>query len=217
MLGFIKGVVEEVEEDAVIVEQGGIGFRIFVPGSAMNSRLDVGSRVKLYTYMNVREDAIQLYGFLTREDLRIFKLLITVSGIGPKAAMGVLSALTTDELMFAVLSDDVKFIMKAPGIGKKTAQKLILELKDKFALEDAFERKLARVSEEINPAGIEEAEAKESKTDEKAFQEAKQDAVEALVALGYSSTEALRAVKKAEVDSSADSEAILKAALKSLF
>ena len=132
---------------------------------------------------------MQLFGFLSRDDLRMFRLLLGVNGIGPKAALGVLAGLTADELSFAVLSDDVKTISRAPGIGKKTAQKLILELKDKLKLEDAFEKKLFHQQEE---------------------------AVEALVALGYSSTDALRAVRKVTDVAPDDVEAILKAALKNL-
>ena len=143
---------------------------------------------------------MQLYGFLTKDDLQIFRLLLGVNGIGPKAALGILAALSADELRFAVLSDDVKTISRAPGIGKKTAQKLILELKDKLKLEDAFEAKLSHV----------EADAEVSSFD------GNKEAVEALVALGYSSTEALRAVRKVTDVSPDDVEGILKAALKNL-
>ena len=145
---------------------------------------------------------MQLYGFLTKDDLQIFRLLLGVNGIGPKAALGILAALSADELRFAVLSDDVKTISRAPGIGKKTAQKLILELKDKLKLEDAFEAKLAH--------GEADTDAEVSSFD------GSKEAVEALVALGYSSTEALRAVRKVTDVSPDDVEGILKAALKNL-
>ena len=146
---------------------------------------------------------MQLFGFLSRDDLRMFRLLLGVNGIGPKAALGVLAGLTADELSFAVLSDDVKTISRAPGIGKKTAQKLILELKDKLKLEDAFEKKLLHQQEEAVSSG-------ESVLD------GSKEAVEALVALGYSSTDALRAVRKVTDVAPDDVEAILKAALKNL-
>ena len=149
---------------------------------------------------HVKEDDMQLYGFLTKDDLQVFRLLLQVNGIGPKGALGVLSGLTADELRFAILSDDVKTISKAPGIGKKTAQKLILELKDKLNLQDAFEKKYENAAQENVMS--------DSVTD------AKKEAVEALVALGYSSTDALLAVKRAEISEEADVETVLKAALK---
>ena len=132
MIGYVKGILEGADEQCITVDNHGIGYRIFVPGSAFAGALPIGEEVKIYTYLSVREDAMQLYGFLTRDDLRMFKLLLGVNGIGPKAGLGILSALSADELRFAVLADDAASIAKAPGIGKKTAQKLILELKDKL-------------------------------------------------------------------------------------
>lgn len=146
---------------------------------------------------------MQLFGFLSKDDLQMFRLLLGVNGIGPKAALGVLAGLTADELRFAVLSDDAKTISKAPGIGKKTAQKLILELKDKLKLEDAFEKKLAHEQEAAAISGTN-------------ILDGSKEAVEALVALGYSSTDALRAVRKVTDVPPDDVEAILKAALKNL-
>lgn len=143
MIGYVKGILEEADDQCIIVDNHGIGYRIFVPGSVFSGAIPIGQEVKVYTYLNVKEDAMQLYGFATRDDLRVFKLLLGVNGIGPKAGLGILSALSADDLRFAVLADDAAAIAKAPGIGKKTAQKLILELKDKLDLEDAFEQKLA--------------------------------------------------------------------------
>ncbi|MDO4616681.1 MAG: Holliday junction branch migration protein RuvA [Lachnospiraceae bacterium] len=205
MIGYIKGTIEEVEADGIYLDRDGMGFRILMPGSSLD-RLKTGMEKKIFTYMNVKEDAITLYGFLTKDDLQIFRLLLNVNGVGPKAALGILSSLSPDTLRFAVLSDDAAAIAKAPGIGKKTAQKLILELKDKFSLEDAFEKKLASgeaVSEEMQPS--------------EGNREAETEAVQALVALGYSSTEALQAVRKVETTGAMDSEAILKQALKLIF
>ncbi|HJC64135.1 MAG TPA: Holliday junction branch migration protein RuvA, partial [Candidatus Blautia merdavium] len=141
MIAYIKGTVAEILEDRILLEAGSMGYNIFMPMAAAEKALRTGDQVKIHTYLNVREDAMQLFGFLTRDDLNTFKLLLGVSGIGPKAALGVLSGLSADELRFAVLADDVKTISRAPGIGKKTAQKLILELKDKLSLEEAFEKK----------------------------------------------------------------------------
>ena len=141
------------------------------------------------------------YGFRAKDDLQMFKLLLGVNGVGPKAALGVLAGITADELRFAILSDDVKTLSKAPGIGKKTAQKLILELKDKMKLEDAFELKLVHEQERAAVGAGE-------------VSDGRQEAVEALVALGYSSADALRAVRKVTDVSPDDVEGLLKAALK---
>ena len=201
MISYIRGELAAVQEQKAIVEAGGIGYGIYMSQQTLSMLPAVGEEVKIHTYLNVREDAMQLYGFLTGEDLQVFRLLIGVSGIGPKAGLNILSCLSPDELRFAVLSGDVKTISSAPGIGKKTAQKMILELKDKLKLEDAFEIKLAHQQEEA----IDAADLRDSR----------QEAVEALVALGYSSADALRAVRKVPEDVPADDvEAILRAALK---
>lgn len=200
MIGYIRGRIEEIEEWGLVIDRGGIGFRIFMPGALLAQQVRIGEEVKIFTYLHVKEDAMQLYGFFTKDDLEVFKLLLNVNGIGPKAALGVLSGLTADELRFAVLSDDAATIAKAPGIGKKTAQKLILELKDKFSLEEAFESKLSHVQEKS--AG--------------SMQDGTGEAVQALVALGYSNTEALQAVRKVDGFGEMDTEEILKAALKHL-
>ena len=146
MIAFVRGTAVDMTENSVIVEAGGIGYEIYMTGTDL-SRIHMGEEVKIHTYFNVREDAMQLYGFRSKDDLQMFKLLLGVNGVGPKAAVGVLAGITADELRFAILSDDVKTLSKAPGIGKKTAQKLILELKDKMKLEDAFELKLAHEQE----------------------------------------------------------------------
>ena len=201
MIAFVHGIAADMTENSVIVETGGIGYEIYMTGESL-SQLPMGEKVKIHTYFQVREDAMQLYGFLKKDDLQMFKLLLGVNGVGPKAAMGVLSGITADELRFAVLSDDVKTLSKAPGIGKKTAQKLILELKDKLKLEDAFELKLAHEQEKAAVSGD--------------VSDGRQEAVAALVALGYSSTDALRAVRKVTEVSQDDVEGLLKAALKNM-
>lgn len=202
MIGYIKGVVEEVEEGSILLDRGGIGFRIYVPMALLDRGIHTGDEVKVYTYLHVKEDALQLYGFFSRDDLEVFCLLLNVNGIGPKAALGILSTISSDDLRFAVLSDDAAFIAKAPGIGKKTAQKLILELKDKFQLQDAFEKKTAHVQADQAAQGGSSSGS---------------EAVEALVALGYSATEALQAVKKVEGAEEMDTEQLLRAALKYIF
>ena len=203
MIAYIKGELVILEEDRVIVDVGGVGYGIYMPGRVMSALPPIGSEVLIHTYLNVKEDAMQLYGFLSKDDLEMFRLLLNVNGIGPKAALGVLAGLTADELRFAVLSDDIKTISKAPGIGKKTAQKLILELKDKLKLEDAFEKKLAHEQEAASVSGF-------------LIHDGRQEAAEALIALGYSSTDAMKAVRKVTDVSPDDVEALLKAALKQL-
>ena len=202
MIGFIRGTVDEIMEDSLIIDNNGMGWQIYVPGSLLDGNVHQGDEVKLYTYLSVSENAIGLYGFFTRDDLEVFRMLLNVSGIGPKGALGVLGALGSDNLRFAVLADDAAAIAKAPGIGKKTAQKIVLELKDKFALDDAFEKKLAHVQQNSSVSAGEGSAA--------------DDAVQALIALGYSGTEALQAVKKADISPEMDTEAVLKAALRHL-
>ncbi len=201
MIHFVKGRLDTVSENMVVVENGGIGFEIMVPLSVVSSLPQTGNEVKIYTYTYVREDALQLYGFLTRDELSMFRLLITVSGIGPKGALGILSVMDADALRFAILADDAKSISKAPGIGAKTASKLILELKDKMDFEEAVTHVLdqGQAAGGVSDGGM-----------------AANDAIQALVALGYTSTEAVRAVKKVEITADMTVEDILKAGLKNL-
>lgn len=200
MIAFVKGSLADVESDRVIIDVGGIGYNVFVSSYTMGRLPLEGNEVKLYTYLNVKEDLMQLYGFLSKDELRIFKLLIGVNGIGPKGGLGILSYLTPDDLRFAVMANDVKAISAAPGIGKKTAEKLILELKDKLG--------------SIEP---EEVPTSESVTGNTLFsKEIQTDAVQALVALGYGGTEALRAVTNVMTEQEDSVEEILKKALKFL-
>ena len=202
MIQFIRGKLVSVEEDRAIVDVNGVGYGIFMSVQSLSLLPQTGSEVKIHTYLNVKEDAMQLFGFLTRDDLMIFRLLIGVNGIGPKGGQAILSVLSPDDLRFAVLAGDVKAISAAPGIGKKTAEKLILELRDKLKIEDALEHK---VSETVD-----------SGRTGKGADHVQSAAVQALVALGYGSTEALRAVKQVPSDEGTDVESVLKAALKIL-
>lgn len=201
MIAYLKGTVTEVDKDSIILESRNIGYRIFMPGSVLERMGRTGEERIIHTYLNIREDAMQLYGFLTKNDLSVFRLLLGVSGIGPKAAMGILSYFSWEDLSFAVLSDDAAAIAKAPGIGKKTAQKVILELKDKLRLEDAFEQKFSEGGASGQTTGEPEA---------------AQEAVEALVALGYGRTEALKAVRQVSAGGDMDVEDLLRAALKQM-
>ena len=198
MFSYIKGELAEINIDHIVIDVNGIGYQIFIPTNTLNYLPSIGESVKIHTYLYIREDAMILYGFLTKDDLGMFKLLITVSGIGPKGGLGILSTLSSDDLRFAVLSGDSKAISKAPGIGAKTAQRVILDLKDKISLEEAFEQKLE------NNKNISQSENNSVKN----------DAVLALTSLGYSSTESLKAVSKVEITEDMDVEAVLKASLK---
>ena len=199
MISYIKGSLADITEDSIVVDVSGIGWQIFVPGQVLDRLPAMGETIKVYTWLQVREDAMTLFGFLSKDDLRIFKLLIGVSGIGPKNALAILSVMSTDDLRFAILGNDAKAIAKTPGVGPKTAQRLILELKDKVSLEDAFEQKMAHVQEaQADASGV------------------KAEAVMALTALGYSSSEAFRALDGIAVTEDMEVEALLKLALKKM-
>jgi len=185
-----------------VIEVGNIGYEVALPASSIMELPPRGSAVKIYTYMHVREDAIGLFGFLTKDDMEMFRLLITVNGIGPRTALGILSAITADELRFAILAEDVKKISKAPGIGNKTASKMILELKDKIKLEDAFEKQL------INK------ETKKSNGNTNRILGLRDEAIQALTVLGYSSSDAFKIVSGIDIEEDMQVEDILKLSLK---
>lgn len=198
MYAYIKGILAEVNTDSIVIENQGIGYQVYVSLQALEELPAIGMEVKVYTYLHVREDAMVLFGFPDREDLKMFQMLLTVSGVGPKGALGILSALSGDDLRFAILSGDSKAISKAPGIGAKTAQRVILELKDKVSLEDTFETKTAHIAGgNVMVNGT-----------------VKNEAIQALVALGYSSSEAMKAVSQVEISQEHKVEDVLKLALK---
>lgn len=202
MIAFVRGEIENISEDNVVIDTGGIGYNIKISAGTADRLPGVGREVKLFTYTCVREDAFWLYGFLTRDELEIFKKLITVNGIGPKGGLAILSVMTADDLRFAIMSGDARAIAKAPGIGAKTAGRVILDLKDKISLEDTL------IQKEMNGYDTSTVLNGESK--------ARNEAVEALVALGYSASDALRAVKQVDAEET-DAEVILKQALKFIF
>ena len=182
MISYVKGELAAIEEQKAIIDVGGIGYGVFMPHQALAMLPSVGNEVKLYTYLNVREDAMQLFGFLTKDDLEIFRLVIGVSGIGPKGGLNILSCMSPDELRFAIMSGDAKMISSAPGIGKKTAEKLIVELRDKVDIEKMLDH--AAHPEETIQTDMAKTSANEMQS----------EAVQALVALGYGSAESLRAI-----------------------
>lgn len=201
MISYIKGNLADIEKDSIVIDVAGIGWHVFVPGQVIDRLPLAGKPVKIYTWLQVREDAMTLFGFLTKDDLNIFKMLLGVSGVGPKNALAILSVMTTDDLRFAILADDAKTISKTPGIGTKTAQRLILELKDKVSFEDAFEQKMAHANKaDVQPdaSGV------------------KAEAVMALTALGYSSSEAFKVLDGIEITQDMEVEQLLKQALKKM-
>ena len=203
MIAFVRGIIEEITEDMVVLDTGSIGYNIKISGQTAASLPGIGKEIKLLTYTLVREDAFLLYGFLTRDDLGIFKKLITVNGIGPKGGLAILSVMSADDLRFAIISGDAKAIAKAPGVGAKTAGRVILDLKDKISMEDTI------LKREMN----EYAEALPGSNDN----HARNEAVEALIALGYSPSDALKAVKATTAPEDTDVETLLKLALKNMF
>ena len=205
MFSYIKGTLAEVLEDMIVVEAGSIGWNIHVPLSVLERLPSVGEKVRIYTSFQVREDAMTLYGFLGRQDLQMFRMLLGVNGVGPKAALGILSTMRTEDLKMAVISEDAKSIARAPGIGPKTAQRVILDLKDRIKTEDLL------------PGGWSGAEAAPGMAPPAAAADgAAKEAVEALVALGYSLSEASKAVRQTPLEEKMTAEAILKASLKYL-
>ena len=200
MISYVKGALAEKSGDRIVVEAGPVGLGIYVPLSVLEVLPPLGEELKIYTYLQVREDDLSLYGFLNRQDLDMFRRLIGVNGIGPKGALGILSALSPDDLRLAILTGDAKAISKAPGVGAKTAQRIILDLKDKVSAEEM----LASVADT------------EERTSVPLMQEAGREAATALVALGFSNLEASKAVKNVQITEDMDAEAVLRASLKYL-
>lgn len=205
MISYVKGPLVEVSGDRIVIETGNVGLEIRVPLSLLDELPKTGEQIKVYTYFQVREDAMSLYGFLHRQDREMFQQLLGVNGVGPKGALGILSALRPDDLRMAIISGDAKAISRAPGIGTKTAQRVILDLKDKVSPEDLFS---SLEEEGLDPAGASlPADVRE---------DAAKEAIQALVALGYSNLEAARAVRKTEVTEDMTAEDVLKASLRHL-
>lgn len=198
MIGFLRGLVAAKSEDNLIIDVAGVGYNVMITAKTAQNLPTIGEETKVYTYLSVREDAMKLYGFADATELELFKLLIGVNGIGPKAGQAILGCMEPSELRFAILSGDAKTISKCPGIGAKTAQRVILDLKDKVDLEETFEHAIVASATKENVSA------------------AKSEAAEALAALGYSPTEALKAVKSVPNADDMDVESLLKAALKYL-
>lgn len=191
MYYYIEGTVAHKGIDFIVIDAGGVGYKINTTDSAI-SKISPGEKKKIYTYLNVREDALDLYGFLSEEELNLFKLLISVSGIGPKVGLGILSSISPSEFALAVVTGNIKAITKAPGVGPKVAQRIVLELKDK----------------------MKKAEIAEMPQDYGAFTDSSDEAVSALMVLGYTQGEAKSILSK--VDTGLTVEETVKQALKLL-
>lgn len=199
MYAYIEGIVEEVTEKYAVLDNQGIGYEIYMPSASL-SKLVRHENIKIYTYYSSTDNGTFLYGFLTKEEKRLFLLLISVSGVGPKGAMAILSVLTPEDLTYAIIGENVKAITAANGIGTKAAQKIIVELKDKLDLGATIESSLAKGEAALdNSLGA-----------------MKNNVLSGLTALGFSSSDAIKALNQVEVDEDVTEEFLLKAALSKL-
>ena len=200
MIAYIKGPLAYVSDQTAIIDAHGVGYQVHVSPSTLSRLPSRGGEIQLFTYMQVSESGQSLHGFLTQEELRLFTLLISVSGIGPKVASGILSTLSPSQVIIAIVADDAAALSKAPGVGKKTAQRVLLELRDKIKTTSSWE------------GGIDEQAASFSGLGPRSE---KQDAMDALLALGYGRAEAMQVVLEiAEEGMTAD--LIIRGALKKL-
>ena len=197
MISHLAGVLEHVDQNQVVIDVGNIGYQVKVPASVLNRLPPVGDKVKLYTIQVVREDDISLYGFLNREERALFSLFLSVSGVGPKTAMAIVSGFPIDRLVGAVAQGDTAMLSSISGVGKKTAERIVLELKEKIA--KAYALKPAEMM-----AGL------------KGDQSIIADSISALIALGYSPREAREAIMRLKMENADSVEVVLKEALKSL-
>lgn len=194
MYEYIKGIFKSIEKEYIVIECGNIGYKIYTSGSTISNMPATDEEVKIYTYQVVREDFIGLYGFLTKDEIEMFTMLIGISGVGPKAALSLMSIASVATLKYSIITGDEKLIVKAPGVGKKTAQRIILELKDRIGIEEAVSENLqGQLSMDSEKTG---------------------EAMGALIALGYSDKEAEKAMEK--VDKTKSVEEIIKDCLRIL-
>ncbi len=199
MIAFVKGILEEIRPGKVVIEVNGIGLNVLVPEALTEELPSIGNEVKLYTYMSVREDGMSLYGFLTKDSLDLFNELIGVSNVGPKAAQSILSTYSVPMIKFYIVSEDVSNLSKASGIGRKTAERIIVDLKDKLSKEDLL------------------LESYKDNFKENELSNSCMDAIEALVALGYDKKAAKEAVMKIDHSEELDTNQILKLSLQYMF
>ncbi|MBS3897856.1 MAG: Holliday junction branch migration protein RuvA [Dethiobacter sp.] len=198
MFNYLSGTLAQIGKDYVVLDNRGIGWQLFVPTTVLRRLQTVGKEIKLFTFLLVREDDLQLYGFLSAEDLLLFKMLLSVSGVGPKAALGVLSTLSALDFYMSVLNEDIRVLTRVPGIGPKSAKRLVVELKDKVTALGAP----GSVAVTACPAGI--------------APQPFQDALQALLALGYSGTEAQSVLQSMVGWETMTTEQLLRSALSQL-
>jgi len=195
MFAYIKGTLEIKSNDFVVIDVNGVGYKIFAPLTTINKLGEIGSNAKLHTHYHVREDNISLYGFATAEELRMFELLIGVSGIGAKSANAILASISPSKFALSVITNDVKELTKLPGIGAKSAQRIILELKDKLKSEEAIDNEGFEIADiQIGGNNL-------------------QEAVSALQVLGYPQRDATKAVNSVDCKDLTVEEIIKKALL----
>ena len=195
MIGYVRGIVTHLFKESCYVDGHGVGYRVYVPTTTRQQLIE-GQEATLFTYLNVREDAMQLYGFWTEDEYELFILLISVSGIGPKVGLGILSGMTPEAFKLAVINGQVQQLTKLPGIGKKSAERLVLELKDKLV-------KMTQISVET-PAAIQPIGVSHSGSSG--------EAIEALVSLGYAQKDVETLVESLN-DGTKDVSALIKACL----
>jgi len=198
MFNYLSGTLAQIGKDFVVLDNRGIGWQLSVPTTVLSQLQTVGKEIKLFTFLLVREDDLQLYGFLNAEDLLLFKMLLSVSGVGPKAALGVLSTLSVMDFYMSVMNENIKVLTRVPGIGPKSAKRLVVELKEKVAALGT----LSSVAVTTYPAGV--------------LPEPLQDALQALLSLGYSGTEAQTTLQSIAGRENMTTEQLLKSALSQL-
>lgn len=192
MISFIKGIVDDISDNFIVIDNNGIGYGLNI-SSLTCSQLKINSEIKLYTYMSVKEDDISLYGFMTKDELSMFNMLISVNGVGPRGALSLLSAMPSSQLALAIVTEDIKALSSGQGIGKKTAQRIALELKDKISSNQAVADDSA-IAANINLDSS-----------------AKSEAIEALLALGFTKSEINKAISAVYTADATSSQLISKA------
>lgn len=199
MISYIIGKITYTSENSIIIENNGIGYNINISSSTLNKINSKDEKIKIYTYMNVKEDELSLYGFLTMEEINLFNILITVSGVGPKGALSLLTVMSPSEIILSIVTNDIKTLSKGQGIGKKTAQRIVLELCDKVKTNDSAQAEYSSIINENT--SITEIN--------------KQDSIDALIELGFTRSEAVRAVLQV-YEENLDTSQIISRALKKL-
>ncbi len=202
MISFIRGILSDIDENTIIVENNGIGYGISSSMNTIRQLPNIGSDIKLETKLIPKEDSLTLYGFCDKEELKMFELLLSVSGIGPKGALAILSSMTVSDIQFAVAGSDAKAFSAVPGVGKKTAERAIIDLKDKVDIIGAFE---AKITSDLS-----------GKKSVAPTTTVKEEVLEALVSLGYSPSNAARALDKMTITESTTTEQLLSDTLKQM-